>query len=94
MQERTVTLSRLYQRLIQISLATMTGLTLSLSCSGAAEKVTHTINPCGVVLNCNPEEYDLLTTDFPNWNIDPTCTVPGQCSGNPWPFPTGGTTNP
>lgn len=68
-------------------MATGAGLLLSITgmtCTGVGEKVINSVNPCGTVLNCDPVEYDLLTTDFPDWNLDPTCTIPGQC-GTTWP---------
>lgn len=59
------------------------------TCTGVAEKVVNNVNPCGTIFNCDPVEYDLLTTPFPDWSIDPTCTIPGQC-GIVWPGGTGG----
>lgn len=82
---------------IALVLTAGTLMQLDMSCSGVAQKVTHSINPCGTVFNCDPEEYDLLTTDFPNWELDPTCTIPGQCgNGGTYPLPPGGggTTTP
>lgn len=44
-------------------------------------KVVRNVNPCGTVLNCDPIEYDLLWADFPDFERDPTCTIPGLCGG-------------
>jgi len=66
----------------RILLALVTGGTvLQLDC---VTKVVKNVNPCGTVLNCDPVEYDLLFADYPDYGIDPTCTVPGFCGG---PFP-------
>ena len=48
------------------------------TCLGTAEKLRNNVNPCGTILNCDPLEYDLMFTDFPDWEVDPTCTIPGQ----------------
>ena len=54
---------------------------LDLGCLGTIAK---NVNPCGTILNCDPVEYDLLFADYPDWDTDPTCTIPGFCGG---PFP-------
>jgi hypothetical protein len=33
------------------------------------------------MLNCDPVEWDLLFVEWPNWEEDPTCTIPGFCPG-------------
>ena len=55
-------------------------------CSG---KIIRNVNPCGTILNCDPLEYDLAfhQDEYPNWNIDPTCTIPGLCDTQGVPFP-------
>jgi hypothetical protein len=36
------------------------------------------VNPCGSVFAfCTPEDVDLLFSDIPNYDLDPTCTIPG-----------------
>lgn len=77
---------------MRIALVLTTGAVMQFdfSCTGVAERMANNINPCGTILNCDPEEYDLLTTDFPNWNLDPTCTIPGACGGPSYPLPSGG----
>jgi hypothetical protein len=79
----TLISSKRFQRLVQIGVAVVTGSVLELSCGGVAEKVVQNVNPCGTILECDPVEYDLLTQDYPDWDLDPTCTVPGQCGGYP-----------
>lgn len=64
-------------------------LLLGVTCQGVGEKLVNNVNPCGTILNCNPAEYDLVTTDFPDYDKDPTCTIPGQC-GTVWPSLIGG----
>lgn len=66
-------------------------LTGSVGQLGCIQKITHNFNPCGTILNCDAAEYDLMMNDFPDWNLDPTCTIPGQCGGV-FPFNTGTTT--
>ena len=86
--------SRFLRRVLQAMLVLTAGTLMqvgSLSCTGMAEKVVNNVNPCGTILNCDPVEYDLLTTDFPDWDLDPTCTIPGQC-GTVWPTGGGTTT--
>jgi hypothetical protein len=41
------------------------------------------INPCGTVLNCNPDTYAQMFGDYwePDYEVDPTCTIPFGGSG-------------
>ena len=64
---------------------------LGVTCEGLGHKLVQNVNPCGTVLNCDPAEYDLVTKDFPDWDLDPTCTIPGQC-GSVWPGVPGAST--
>jgi len=46
------------------------------------------VNPCGTILNCDPDfwqftVYPALTV--PNWELDPSCVIPGACGD--WPPP-------
>lgn len=51
---------------------------LSCSLKGAARQ----LNPCGTILDCDPLTYDWLFIDqFPDYDLDPTCTIPGLCGG-------------
>lgn len=55
------------------------GCLMQLNCVG---KVAKNFNPCGTLINCDPLEYDLLwVEDYPDWETDPTCTIPGLCEG-------------
>ncbi len=56
---------------------------------GCAGKIAKNFNPCGTFLVCDPLEYDLSwyeISDFPDYDVDPTCTIPGLCGANT-PFP-------
>lgn len=40
-------------------------------------------NPCGTILaNCDPADWYALVFDGPDWGVDPTCSIPGQCGDN------------
>ena len=44
----------------------------------SCEGVLTTLNPGGSILGAiSAEDIDLLFTDVPDWNYDPTCTIPG-----------------
>jgi len=75
---------------LQLVLATaVMGTTFQLGV-GCLSRVAQAVNPCGTILNCDPLEYDLAFQDWvPNYNIDPTCTIPGLCGNTPFP-PAGG----
>lgn len=74
------------QAMIRLMIASsMLGTMFQLSC---LNKVARNVNPCGTIIACDPIEWDLLWHDYPDWDIDPTCTIPGLCGGQ-WP-PTGG----
>lgn len=63
----------------------------------SCETLLTTINPCGNILGfCTEEDIDLLFADVPDYDLDPTCTIPfatgGGCAGgailpNPGPRP-------
>lgn len=60
---------------------TLGGVLNGLNCGGLKD-IAANFNPCGTLLNCDPYEYDWLFIDrYPNWDIDPTCTIPGACAG-------------
>ena len=59
--------------------------------AGCLGKLASNVNPCGTILDCDPVEWDLMFHDYPDWGIDPTCTIPGLCGGNWPPSSTGGT---
>ncbi len=52
--------------------------------AGCLGTIARNFNPCGTILACDPVEWDLMFHDYPDWDIDPTCTIPGLCDGN-WP---------
>ena len=60
----------------------------------SCEVILTTFNPCGTVFGfCEEEDLDLLLAgNIPDWDLDPTCTIPfatgGNCAGGPiWPNP-------
>ena len=61
------------------------------SCQGALT----TVNPCGSVFAfCEPSDIDLIFSDIPNYELDPTCTLPGFGFGAPdTDVPTAGCSN-
>lgn len=64
--------------------------------AGCLNKVAKNFNPCGTLLVCDPLEYDLMwydLDDFPDYSVDPTCTIPGACGNTPFP-PVGGVVVP
>jgi hypothetical protein len=69
--------------------ALLAGSVAGVGCLGA---VANNFNPCGTILNCDPNEYDLMMNSFPDWDLDPTCTIPGQCGDGVFPFDASGDT--
>ena len=56
------------------------------SCYNRAGNLTRVFNPCGTIFDfCEPEDIDLLFAEVPDWDVDPTCTIPGAC-GDPFPI--------
>ena len=81
---------RRWQVALRLLLATaMAGTVFQLQCLG---KVARNVNPCGTIVDCDPVEWDLMFHDFPDWDLDPTCTIPGLCGGQ-WPPSSGGGTD-
>lgn len=80
--------------LSMIFATTLTGTVMGTGCFemvvNNTGRLAHYINPCGTILNCDPFEYDLLTTSWPDYTKDPSCTIPGLCGG-PFPLNGGGT---
>ena len=68
--------------------SSMMGTVFELSCinrlSGIGGRIGKNINPCGTIIDCDPVEWDLMFNSYPDWNLDPTCTIPGLCGGD-WP---------
>lgn len=44
--------------------------------AGCLSQVGQNFNPCGTVLNCDPTEWDAMFLDVPDFNYNPTCTIP------------------
>jgi len=50
------------------------------SCNDSLYEATNYVDPCGTILgNCDPGDFQLYNGGVPNYCVDPTCTVPGQC---------------
>jgi hypothetical protein len=54
----------------------------------SCEGILTTFNPCGTVFGfCSEADLDLLFADIPDFDLDPTCTIPfatgGDCAGGP-----------
>ena len=73
---------RTWQVGLRIMLASsMLGTLFQGGCLGG---LARNFNPCGTILACDPVEWDLMFHDYPDYDIDPTCTIPGLCGGQ-WP---------
>jgi hypothetical protein len=67
---------------------TVTQLGFLPSCEG----LLTTFNPCGTIFGfCTERDVDLFFADVPDFDLDPTCTVPFACGDpilpNPGPRP-------
>ncbi len=52
---------------------------------GACADLTAFLNPCGTLLaNCTAEELDTLRFSVPDFQNDPSCTIPGACGDFPF----------
>ena len=69
-----------------LRLAMCTSLVSTMGVTGCLNRVGRNINPCGTILNCNPTEWDWMfhNGDYPDYDADPTCVIPGQCDTT-WP---------
>jgi len=60
----------------------------AVGCLGGAAQFLRNANPCGTVLDCDPLAYRFLTSGYegPGVNpvIDPACTFPPFCAGDPF----------
>ena len=80
-----------FYRWFQITMATAVLGTAFQPLTGCAGKVLRNVNPCGTILNCDPLEYDLaFQENYPDWDADMTCTIPGLCGTTPDPGGVGG----
>lgn len=51
------------------------------SCDNLLLNVTGYVDPCGTIFaNCQPGDFQLNAASSPDYCIDPTCTIPGQCT--------------
>ena len=56
----------------------------------SCETTLTTFNPCGSIFGfCEPHDVELLFADIPDYELDPTCTIPYFGINNP--DATGGT---
>ena len=43
----------------------------------SCETVATTVNPCGSIFGfCDPTDVDRLFADIPDWDLDPSCSIP------------------
>lgn len=60
----------------------------------SCEAILTTVNPCATVFAfCDANDIDLLFADIPDFDLDPTCTIPllqGCSEGNIFPDQRGG----
>ncbi|MFQ5413355.1 MAG: hypothetical protein ACE5E6_02745 [Phycisphaerae bacterium] len=49
-------------------------------------QVLTVFDPCGTILgSCAPGALQLLFADVPDFDVDPTCTIPGGCTNQTLP---------
>ena len=63
-------------------------------CFSGASNLLRDFNPCGTILNCDPNTYRLAASGYEgpgaDPDVDPFCTWPGLCPGTVDPFAPGG----
>ncbi|MHC4066650.1 MAG: hypothetical protein ACYSUI_19415 [Planctomycetota bacterium] len=65
------------KRRVLTGLAVLTGCTFASGLLPSCETALTTVNPCGSILGfCDPTDIDLLFADVPDFELDPTCTIP------------------
>ena len=70
-------LSKTVTRRVFVGLATLTGCTFATGLLPSCETALTTVNPCGSVFGfCDPQDLDLLFADVPDYDLDPSCTIP------------------
>ena len=43
----------------------------------SCETIVTTVNPCGTIFGfCDPTDIDRIFADFPDFDLDPTCSIP------------------
>ncbi len=78
-------MSRTWKRRIAVALLMFAPLTATTLEMGCVETALVAANPCGTILNCDPTIwYELIwpVITAPDYERDPTCTIPGGCG--PW----------
>ena len=65
----------------KLTLAAVTAAsTLYVSLGGACEWATTRFDPCGTLFaNCSQGSFNLAFASVPDYDIDPTCTIPAGC---------------
>ena len=54
------------------------------NCDDRLATFSQFVDPCGTILsNCVPGQLQVNAADVPDFCIDPSCTVPGQCGSQP-----------
>ena len=54
------------------------------SCNDLLLNATGYVDPCGTIFaNCEPGDFLVNAASSPDYCIDPTCTIPGQCTADP-----------
>lgn len=60
--------------------ATSFGATIYVSLGSACEFAATRFDPCGTLFgNCSPGSFDLAFASIPDYDLDPTCTIPAAC---------------
>lgn len=78
-----------YIRLMSLAAVLMFACTLVLGTGCVLETVATQIDPCSVI-NCGELGLDEtpranpFLPDGPDWDKDPTCTIPGYCGDTPY----------
>ena len=69
---------------VLVGLAVLTGCTFGSGLLPSCETALTTVNPCGSIFGfCEPTDMDLLFADVPDFELDPTCTIPYYGFGDP-----------
>jgi len=68
------------RRRLLMRAALLSGCVFALISSTQCEWMFERFDPCGTILgNCEPGSFQLQFADVPDFDFDPTCTIPGQC---------------
>jgi hypothetical protein len=70
-----------FWRRVMMGMATLSGCTFLLLNQTQCEWLVTRFDPCGTIFaNCEPGTFQLQFADVPDYGVDPTCTIPGQCT--------------